>query len=284
LTTSLTEAAGEARLGFAFRAGRTRLVRCRTRPPLFVQRALYVDETVPDLALVQLINPTAGVLAGDRLEIDVRVESVARARVATQSATKVYAMPEGCASQTTRLVVDDDAYLEYLPDPVIPFRDAHFAQRTTIELAPRGTIIFADILAPGRAAMGESLAYAQLDNRLTVQSTTGYLLYHEASSLAPRRACLQRRGILGRDGLMALGTFLAFTDKVGAADLVERLSSVLVESVDCRYGISAAPGRGGVIVKALARDTALIQAVFRLAWGSVREVVLKVGLPPVRKY
>jgi urease accessory protein len=224
------------------------------------------------------------VLAGDRLEIDVHLESDARARVATQSATKVYAMPEGRASQATRLTVDDDAYLEYLPDPVIPFRDARFDQRTTIELAPGGTLIFADVLAPGRVAMGESLAYAQLDTRLTVQSTTGRILYHEATSLSPRRACLQRRGILGRDSLTTLGTFLAFTDKVSADELVEKLSSVLATSGDCQWGISVAPGGGGIVVKGQAWYTALIQTAFRLAWGVVREAVLGVGLPPVRKY
>jgi urease accessory protein len=251
---------------------------------LFVQRALYVDEAVPDLALVQLVNPTAGVLAGDRLEIEVQVEPGARARVATQSAMKVFAMPEGRASQATRLIVEDDAYLEYLPDPVIPFHDARFEQRTTIELAPMGTIIFADVLAPGRVAMGESLAYAQIDTRLTVQSTTGRILYHEATSLSPRRASLQRRGILGRDNLTALGTFLAFTDKVRANELVEKLSSVLATSADCQWGISVAPGGGGVVIKALARDTALIQSAYLLAWGIVREAVLGIGLPPVRKY
>ena len=95
--------AGEARLTLGVRDGRTRLIRSRTRPPLFVQRALYVDEALPDLAVVHLINPTAGVLAGDRLVVEVGLEARARARVTTQSATKLYAMPEGEASQETRL-------------------------------------------------------------------------------------------------------------------------------------------------------------------------------------
>jgi urease accessory protein len=171
--------AGLADLTFAPRDGRTRLVRSQTRPPLTVGRVLYPDEALPDLAHLILANPTAGVFAGDRLAIRVRVRAGGRAHLTTQAATRLHPMPKGVATQRISLAVEPGAMLEWFPDATIPFRGARFSQTTTLTIAPGGTLIYADLLTPGRTAMGESLAYARLHTRLTAQTPDRCPLYRE---------------------------------------------------------------------------------------------------------
>ena len=113
---------GSVALTLASRGGRTRLAQSRARPPLQVQQALYPDPALPNLAMVMLSNPTGGIFQGDRHRIAVNVEPGAAAHVTGQGATRVHAMPHGMARQDVELVVAEDGYLEYLPDPIIPYR------------------------------------------------------------------------------------------------------------------------------------------------------------------
>ncbi len=86
-------------LDFAPPNGRTRLVRAAMGPPLAVKNVLYIDEALPDMAVAFLVNSTAGILQGGRLRITIRARSGARVLLTTQSATKVFSMPTGEASQ-----------------------------------------------------------------------------------------------------------------------------------------------------------------------------------------
>ena len=105
-----------------------RLTRSRTRPPLIVQQALYPDESMPDMAYVFLANPTGGLLDGDCQEVRVEVGCGAKAHITTQSATKIFTMDQSSAEQRVELNVAAGGYLEYLPDPLIPFRNAALQQ------------------------------------------------------------------------------------------------------------------------------------------------------------
>ena len=68
----------------------------------------------------------------------------------TQSATKIHAMDANYAVQTQAITLADDAYLEFLPDPLIPHRRARFASDTRISIAPTATLLYSEIIQPGR--------------------------------------------------------------------------------------------------------------------------------------
>jgi urease accessory protein len=277
--------AGLADLLLAPRAGRTRLVRSETRPPLLVGRALYPDEALPDLTRIIIANPTAGIFAGDRLRVRVRVAAGGRAHLATQGATRIHTMPHGGATQTVRLEVAPGAALEWLPEPTIPFRGARCSQGTTAIVALGGTLIYGDILLPGRIASGETLAYTRLTNRLTLARPDGTTLYHERFSLLPGARSPLGRALLGPTPA-ALGTFLIVTDAVPAEVLRDQLRAAFaaLPGDDLRCGVALLPGGGGVCLRALATEAAPITAAFRLAWAVARARIWDVGLPPQRKY
>lgn len=277
--------AGLADLTFAPRDGRTRLVRSQTRPPLMAGRVLHPDEALPDLAHLILANPTAGVFAGDRLTIRVYVRAGGRAHLTTQAATRLHPMPGGAATQRIHLAVEPGAMLEWFPDATIPFRGARFSQTTTLTVAPGGTLIYADLLTPGRVAMGESLAYTRLRTHLTVRTPDRYPLYREVYSLLPGQRTPLGRGLLGPDAA-TLATLLIVTDALTP----EALRDALRESLDAgaceaaRWGVATLPGGGGVCVKALGAETQYIGRLLRDAWAAARRLLWGVGLPPVRKY
>ena len=55
------------------------------RVPLFIQRAIYLEETLPEMAYVYIISPSGGILQGDQYSIDITLSNNALAHVTTQS-------------------------------------------------------------------------------------------------------------------------------------------------------------------------------------------------------
>jgi urease accessory protein len=119
-------------------------------------------------SLVHLNNVSGGVLAGDRLRLDVEVEPGEITQITTTGATRLYRHRPGAADSEHYAVISvgEGALMEYLPDAVIPYAGSRHTQRTEIKLASGAALFWWEILAPGRQAAGERFAF----ERLCVQS------------------------------------------------------------------------------------------------------------------
>ena len=279
---------GSVELTLAQRDGRTRLVRSRTRPPLQVQRTLYPDQGLPHLALVMLANPTGGIFQDDHHRISVVVEPGAAAHLTTQSSTKVYSMPNGQARQDVHLEVAAGGYLEYLPDPVIPYQNSDLEQHTTLSVAPGGTLVFRDILTPGRIAMGESFRYRRIANHLESLEGKGHTAYRESFEIVPSRHSPLARGVLGvppagHQG-NTLGSMLVISDAPHLQALLEEIQEALPRCQGVSAGATRLPNGAGLGIRAIGPETAAVQAAFKHCWGLIRRHMLAVDLPYLRKY
>jgi urease accessory protein len=143
-------------------SGRTVLATSHQEPPLRVVRAFAVEDGA---AMVHLHNVSGGLLGGDQLGLTVKVGAAACAQITTTGATRIYRPREEAAvtTQTNEVAVGENALLEYLPDPVIPFAGARFSQRTVVRLSRGAGLFWWEILAPGREARGEIFGYASVE-------------------------------------------------------------------------------------------------------------------------
>ena len=138
-------------------------------PPWKVVRAF---QQLNGAALVHLHNVSGGVLAADRLSLDITVGPGAAAQVTSTGATRLYRNRPGApdSEQHVEIAVAEDGLLEYLPDAVIPFAGSRHSQRTTVSLAPKATFFCWEILAPGRQAMDEQFLFESLRVETRVQT------------------------------------------------------------------------------------------------------------------
>jgi urease accessory protein len=97
--------------------------------------------------LVHLHNVSGGILAGDRLSLNVEVQ--APMLITTTGATRLYRHRQGAddSEQQLNFSVGEGALLEYLPDPLIPFANSRHSQRTRFSLGRNAALIAWDVLA-----------------------------------------------------------------------------------------------------------------------------------------
>lgn len=164
----MSEFSGQLRLRAERRAdGRTVLAEQAFRAPFHLSKPYWDPEV--GVLLAQVVNPTAGILAGDRLESAVAVEAGAALSVTTPSASRVFTMRAGRAESRQQFRVAAGGWLEVLPEPLVPHRESDYRQVTEVDVERGGELFFADQLVSGRVAHGESWAWARLRLELTVR-------------------------------------------------------------------------------------------------------------------
>lgn len=138
--------------------GKTVLARQAFRAPFHLSKPYWDGRTL----IVQVVNPTAGILAGDSLSSEVIVGPQAALLLTTPSATRVFKMDTGSAESQQRFTIERDGWLDVLPEPIIPHSGSCFRQTTKIVAADQAEFFYADLLLPGRIARGETWAWTRL--------------------------------------------------------------------------------------------------------------------------
>jgi urease accessory protein len=140
--------------------------------------------------IVQVVNPTAGILAGDRLESAISVGSGAAVLLTSPSASRVFQMKEGEAEGRQQFTVDAGGWLEFMPEPLVLHRGSRYRQRTELDVAAGGELFFADLLMPGRIARGETWAWDKLRLELTLRVCGDLILRERLDQSGPELKAL----------------------------------------------------------------------------------------------
>ena len=211
-----------------------------------------------------LRNTTAGVFGGDVYEVDVTSAAGSTVRVASGSATKVYAGDGRRSSLTVRLTVEPGATLRWGPHATIVQAGASYRQATAVSVARGGRALLGEVLVLGRPAHGERFDFQRLESRLNV-TLDGVEVYNEAYSLRPGPDL-----VASMAGRAVLASVYAIGFK--AAEAAPHLELALAgESL---AGWSELPNGAGLVVRglfdALSAGQALVERVMGLGVCSDR--------------
>jgi urease accessory protein len=168
-----------------------------SKVPLFTQRALYLEESLPSMAYMYIISPSGGILQGDRYRMDITLKNRAHAHITTQGATRIYRMETNYATQLVNVTVDDGCYLEFVPDQIIPYRDSRFYQKVELNIHDNGTMVYSEMIVPGRVASGESFRYDICYMKSLGRDQNHKLRFIDIAILEPKKTDLKILGILG---------------------------------------------------------------------------------------
>ncbi|MEM6855321.1 MAG: urease accessory protein UreD, partial [Planctomycetota bacterium] len=139
-------------------AGQTAITRCRANAPL----KLLMPERRGDAAWAYANTFGGGLVAGDRIDLEVSVGPEATAVLTTQASTKVFHQQDGLgAEQHLTATVGDDAKLLVLPDPLTCFSDSIYGQTQRFALTASSSLVLLDWFTAGRVASGERWAFTE---------------------------------------------------------------------------------------------------------------------------
>jgi urease accessory protein len=199
---SLREAKLE--LTFAVREGKTYISQQSTTAPLKIWRPFEVGD---GRVLVQLVNVSPGLMAGDVYTININVREGAKVILVNQSATKLHQMPDGImAKQTVDIQVANNAELEYYPGLTIPFPGTNYEQRVNISLAAYAKFAMLERYAVGRVERGEVHKFRRVSSQIRI-TKEGKPIYADGLELAEGIGLLDGHSYVA-NGVWCWGAFL----------------------------------------------------------------------------
>lgn len=201
-----------------------------------------------------------GLLAGQSVQARITVGRGARAYIGTVGATVVHGAEAGAVThQRQRFHVGAGGLLVYLPDETIPCRGARLAQQTEATLDQGASLLYGEVLTPGRLWHGERFAYHNLQLDLIIRDDRRPLLIDRAT-FCPAEGTLHALGRLA--GHSHLGTLAVFGPHAGPelALALHNLARL------CGLTGSASPlYAGGVLLRLLGATAEDLKAVLRQA-------------------
>lgn len=247
-------------LRFVRRDAVTRLGAWRHFGPLLVQRPFH-PEGAP--CHVYVLHPPGGVVAGDRLELNIQLEPGSHALLTMPGASKFYRSIGPTARLTQRFHLAADSTLEWLPQDSIFFCGARASLDSRFTLEPGARLLAWETLCLGRPVMNERFEHGALDSRLCIE-LPGEVGLHE-------RLRLEGGQLAKLGGHPLVATFCA-----APADqaLLEQVRPLL-EQLGNPAGATLLGSL--LVIRLLDHDNQHLQRTLQRLWHVLRPAVL--GLP-----
>ena len=221
--------------------------------PLQIQRVVYPESSLPGMAYLYIISPSGGILQGDRYKTDIALKNNAVSHITTQGATRIYSMNSNSAVQLVNITLDENCYLEYIPDQIIPYQNSRYYQKVNLDIHDNATLIYSEVLTPGRTAMKETFDYDICYLRTYCKNQKNEFRCLENMKIEPKKYDLKIKGVLGKYNIV--GTVYVLTKKSQIEKLEEKIYENIKKSELISIGTSILPNESGIIVKILGNNT-----------------------------
>jgi urease accessory protein len=158
-------ATGHIALRVAAAGGRTRRTRVHEDGSL---RVRFPNVTSEALEAV-IVNTGGGMTGGDRFAVEIALAPGSALIAGTAAAEKIYRSTGPNAEMDVKLELAEGTHLAWLPQETILFDRARLARRIDVELAENASLLLAEAVVFGRAAMGEAIQQGFFTDRWRVR-------------------------------------------------------------------------------------------------------------------
>lgn len=271
---------GYLNLGFELDSeGKSILRELDRRAPLIVQQELYFDQVMPDLPCVYILSSGGPNIDGDRYRQNITVKKNAKAFVSTGAATKLSTMYDNYSGLRQNIILEEGAYLEFLPEPVIPCSHTRFISDTRMIVHHTATVFYSEIYMGGRKYYndGELFEFDILSVCTHGERPDGEQLFREKFIIDPRRSSVRDVGIMHGYDIFANVVVMTPADKI--AEIYEATPAFIDKDKKLAAGISHLPNNAGLLFKVLGMETGPVKKVVREFGSRVRMAVKGKPLP-----
>jgi urease accessory protein len=252
-----------------------------SKVPLYTQRVLYLEESLPSMAYLFIISPSGGILQGDRYRMDITLSKDALFHLTTQGATRIYRMDKNFATQVVNITVGEGCYFEFIPDQIIPYRDSRFYQKVLLNVHDNATMVYSELLVPGRVASGESFDYDICYLKTSARNQDGELRFIDIAILEPKKRILKNSGIL--ENFDVVGTVYILAPANHIKELNSLINSMIESYPKVYGGATILPNSSGVMVRLLGPFASDVRDVIIEVARIMRKEILDAPFSRIRK-
>ena len=241
-----------------------------SKAPFLIQKAIYPDTSYPHFAHIYMMSSSGGILQGDEQKIDVMMGVNSAARITTQSATKIYKMDGGYASQYINIHNQEGSYLEFIPHQIIPYKSSRFYQEVNLEVADSAILIYSEIISAGRIASGEKFDFDLCFLRTSARRN-GKMLFTDVMSLNQKDKS-NLESVFG--GKTIFSTVYIIGNSIQIESIVDKIN-LATKNDSLLASYSSLPYDSGIIVRMLANSVSEIISLTESISGILRSVIKK---------
>ena len=262
----------EINLEHDYDRNKTIITKQESQVPLYVQKALHYDESLPNMAHVFILSPSGGVLQGDRYRTDITLQNEAVSHITTQGATRIYKMDANYATQVVNLKVRKNSYLEFIPQQLIPYNNSRYYQKVTFNVDETSTLLYSETLVPGRVAMGELFEYDICYLKTILENNSKDIQFFDSCILQPKK---QKMNVIGMFGKYTVLSTIYVITKNNISELNEKINLVFKYNDEIVGGSSILPNDSGLCVRILSNSTEDSKSMIYNIAKLVRKQIIK---------
>lgn len=157
-----------------------------------------------------LINTAGGITGGDDFTVSASAGTSSELTLTTQAAERAYRAQHAQTGRlTTRLNVEDDARLNWLPQETILYDGCALSRSLEVDIAANARFLMAEPILFGRRAMGEDVQNIEFNDQISIRRA-GDIIYRDGVSLIGDAASqLNHPAVAGGARAMASLVFVA---------------------------------------------------------------------------
>lgn len=248
------------KLGFLYAEGKTILKDRQFEGPLRVQRPFYPQSQ--KICHTYIIHPPGGIVGGDQLLLDIQLSPNSWGLVTTPGATKYYRSKAKTAIQRTRLRVQKEAVLEWLPQENILFNGTFCNTLVRVDVEKGASFIGWDITCLGRPASGQTLQQCKIRNYLELWRGS------KPQYLDRTRYTTDHPVMDATWGLRSHPVTATMLCSKSDASLVNKVRESITKSSDSLFAVSNV--NGILVQRYLGNSVEEAKSLFRIAWQVLR--------------
>jgi len=193
-------------------------------------------------------------------------------------------MEKNYASQIVNITVGEGSFFEYIPDQIIPFRNSRFYQQVELNVHDNATMIYSEVIVPGRVASGEAFEYDICYIKTVVKNHLGRPRFMDTVKLEPKNENPKTEGILGN--FKVVGTTYIVTKESFVKDLQYEISEQ-IKSVEGKGkilgGNSVLPAKQGIIIRILGNSVEDVKKIIFDVLRIARKQIVGASFSGTRK-
>ncbi|MFK5914270.1 MAG: urease accessory protein UreD [Woeseiaceae bacterium] len=258
----------ELNLGFEHDGRRTIIKNRKHFGPLVIQKPFYPEGEV---CHVYLLHPPGGIVGGDELHLNIKVENNGHALVTTPAATKFYSGNGFLAEQKQNIKVSADSCMEWLPQETIFFSGCEAKTSTIVHLEGDAKYIGWELICLGRPACDEAFEKGSCTQHVEVWRDNNPLVI-ERSRLQGGDELLD--AMWGMQGYVVMATLIAtHVDKLVLQYVREEIEKQNLESKTIRISCTLI---GDILIcRVLAHQIEVARNNLVVVWKIIRPHIMQ---------